>query len=334
MNPKMAKAVATPYKYGSLVLAPSWRAGEFDSYATDAPFPFRWNGKLYMTYVGFDGTGYRTGWADSDDGIHWRKLGMVLDRGPAGSITEYNVALTSILRDPELFGSGELLPVGGRYLATWHAYPQAGYEVGQAVIGLAWSSNLTDWELTEPVLYAEMDWERATLYKSSLFIHDGRYYLFYNAKDRTEWPWKEQIGMAWSDDLKVWHKHPDNPLVTVGPAGAPDADFASDPQVFRWDDGFVMFYYGYNMTEDRACDMAAYSRDLVHWEKLAEPLLQPGNAGEIDSHYAHKPGVIATGEQLFHYYCAVAPSEDAAVLRLGSNESRGIALATRLPERK
>ncbi len=321
---ELAKVIATPNKLGQLVLSPSRCPGDFDSCGVDVPFPFRYRGQLYMTYVGFDGEGYRTGWAESADGIVWKKKGLLVDRGVPGSPTQYNIALTSILREGGLFDAGELVRVNGRFLATWHAYPEVGYEEGKAVIGLAWSNDLEHWELTDPVLEAAESWEAASLYKSALFFADGKYFLFYNAKEVRQWPWHEQIGLAWSYDLIHWHKHPENPLVTNGADGAPDAQFAADPQVFSYQDGYVMFYYGLGINCG-ACELAAWSTDLIRWQKLPEPLISPGAIGSADAMHAHKPGVITVGGRLYHYYCAVAPVD--AQFYSGLTEIRGISLA-------
>ena len=72
----------TPHKINRLVVAPSYRMGDFDSHAVDAPFLFLHEGRYFMTYIGWDRTGYRTGLASSTDLEHWRKEGLILDRGP------------------------------------------------------------------------------------------------------------------------------------------------------------------------------------------------------------------------------------------------------------
>src|SRR5690242_13019179 len=51
----------TPYKIGKLVLAASHDVNAFDSRAVDCPFLFHHGGRYYMTYIGWDGTGYQTG---------------------------------------------------------------------------------------------------------------------------------------------------------------------------------------------------------------------------------------------------------------------------------
>src|ERR1700760_2592343 len=92
----------TPHKVNRMVLEPSYKIGAFDSHGVDCPFPFRHDGMWFMTYIGFDGKGYQTGLASSDDLFTWRKEGLILGRGPAGSPTEHNAALTCILGVNEL----------------------------------------------------------------------------------------------------------------------------------------------------------------------------------------------------------------------------------------
>lgn len=63
----------TPYKYGKPILEPSGEEGTFDRYAVDNMRICRHNGKFYCFYIGFDGKGYRTAIAVSDDLINWEK---------------------------------------------------------------------------------------------------------------------------------------------------------------------------------------------------------------------------------------------------------------------
>lgn len=281
-----------------------------------------------MTYVGWDGAGYQTGLACSDDLIHWEKQGLLIRRGPRGSVTEHNVAMTSILRDNDLWGAGELRRVNGRYVGTYHAYPEPGYEVGAAVIGLCFSDDLRHWEMGDPVLEAEAScpWEAGGLYKSWLMEHEGVYYLFYNAKDHTNEPWLEQTGFATSTNLVDWTRHPGNPVIPVGPAGAFDDHFASDPCVFRDGEQWAMFYFGL-CSDGHARESLAVSDDLLSWRKSGEVLVDVGPKGSVDSKFAHKPGLIARGGRLHHFYCAVAPVTDAERGNIDYPDMRGISLA-------
>lgn len=210
--------IRTPKKHDRLVLAPSYKKGAFDSHAVDCPFLFVHDGKFWMTYVGWDGIGYQTGLASSDDLLSWKKERLLLGRGPKGSVIEHNAALTCILRDNELFGPGTLKRVNGRFVGTYHAYPQPGYETGPAVIGLCYSDDLRSWDVCPPVLAPEpsCEWEAGGLYKSWLLETDGVYYLFYNAKNRTNGSWVEQTGFATSHDLVHWERFRGNPVLRNG----------------------------------------------------------------------------------------------------------------------
>jgi len=323
------ETIRTPHKCGHLVLAPSCTAGTFDSHAVDCPFPFYHDGTYWMTYIGWDGIGYQTGLAQSDDLLTWRKEGLLLGRGSQGSVTEYNIALTCILRDNALFGPGRLKQVDGRFVGTYHAYPQPGYETGPAVIGLCDSADLHTWDVHPPVLEPDpaCAWEAGGLYKSWLMEVDGVYYLFYNAKNRSSWPWIEQTGVAVSSDLIHWERHPGNPVLRVGAPGEFDDVFASDPCVLQHDGAWVMFYFG-NCSDGHARDGAAFSDDLLHWRKAGEVLVDVGPEGALDSRHAHKPGIISRDGQLYHFYCAVAPTTERRSGNIVRDEIRSIALAT------
>lgn len=325
----LLKRLRTPDKHPKLVLEASYEKGAFDALAVDAPFVFAHDGRYYMTHIGFDGTGYRTGLASSTDLLNWTKEGLLIDRGPKGAVTEFNVALTWILREEELFGSGKLRKVDGRFLGTYHAYPRPGYEEGPACIGLCWSDDLRHWQLDEPILRSSdadaARWESGGLYKSCLAEHDGAFYLFYNAKTPDS-PWVEQTGVAISHDLKTWKRHNGNPVIPVGPKGSFDDIFCSDPYVLRCGDIWTMFFYTLS-SDGRARDTVAFSKDLLNWVKSNEILIDVGLPGAIDAKYAHKPAVITREGKLYHYYCAVAPAAERKRGSVEINEVRGIAVA-------
>ena len=140
----------TPHKYGKLVFAASNEAGAFDSRTVDCPFVFHHGGRFYMTYVGWDGTGYQTGLASSGDLLDWKKEGCILHRDPSSPVTRYNIAMNWIVRQNDLRSAGELKKVRGRFLGAYHAYPNVGLEEGPAVIGLCWSDDLRHWQIDAP----------------------------------------------------------------------------------------------------------------------------------------------------------------------------------------
>ncbi len=319
-----ASPYETPYKYGKLTLAASPNKGDFDSRSVDSPFVFQHDGLFYMTYIGWDGTGYQTGLASSSDLVNWRKLGAILRRDPKSEVTRYNIAMNWIVRENALNSPGRLKKVRGRFLGVYHAYPQAGYETGPAVIGLCWSDDLHKWTVDPPFLSPKdgAAWERGGLYKPCLVEEDGTFYLFYNAKTDKENGWREQTGVATSKDLKSWTRFEGNPILPNGGPGSWDEKFASDPCVLRDGATWVMFYYGLD-AKWKARDLLATGSSPFRFTKVNQILVDTGAPGSVDETYAHKPSVVSHDGMLYHYYCAVAGKYP--------NETRGISVARSRP---
>ncbi len=343
-------AYRTPYKYPELILKATGNKSDFDGLTVDDPIVFRANGRFYMLYIGYDGAGYQTGLASSTDLLHWTRTALVGPRDPASKDTKYNLAISSILRDKNLHGTGEALKVNGQYLAAWNAYPSAGYEEGAAVIGLATSPDLLRWTLSSPILTPAngAPWERGGLYRPDLMLDGATYYLYYNAKTDTlpkseGGGWREQTGVATSADLRHWVRSPLNPILPNGPRGsatypssnplhalspttpdARDSRFASNPYVVRNGSQFAMFYFGFGYQRPgRACEMLALGSDPLHFTKVSEVLIDTGAPGTIDETFAHKPSVLYHRGMLYHFYCAVSGKYPTEV--------RGIAVARSRP---
>jgi hypothetical protein len=317
------------HKNTSLVLAPTHRAGDWNSLGVDGANVFRVGDRLGMTVVGWDGEGYQTALAWRE-GSGWSEPRLIFRRDPGSAIRKHNASITSILRDPALRGDGQLLQIDGWYYGTYHAYPLAGYEEGAGVIGFVRSRDLSEWEEVGGLLRPEdgAPWEQGGLYKSWLMRHEERWWVFYNAKDHTDGSWIEQTGAAVSDDLETWTRVAEHPLLPVGGPGSHDERFASDPCILRDEDGtWVMFYYGLPVGRG-AVDLVATSPDLLTWTKASSPLLVPGPRGSVDDRHAHKPAVIADGDRLLHFYCAVRRlDEPVQVGDYTIDEMRGIGLA-------
>jgi hypothetical protein len=126
-------------------------------------------------------------------------------------------------------------------------------------------------------------------------------------------------GIATSRDFLNWQHYPGNPVLRVHPGGF-DAQFASDPKVFRDGDHWTMFYFGAGC--GGAHIMATFSRNLLNWSADPEPLYAAGGHPlGLDKQYAHKISLVRNpaNDTFYLYYCACGP------------KGRGIGLLTSKP---
>jgi beta-xylosidase len=207
----------------------------------------------------------------------------------------------------------------GKFWTLYGCYPrQGGYELRPGYEGVACSDDGLTWRRAKnaPILAVQDpdcgSWEMDCIYQPWLVEHRGRFFDFYNAATGGT----EQTGLAFSTDLLGWMRYPANPVITNRSAGY-DAQFASDPKVFRDGDHWTMFYFG--VGRGGAHIMAACSRDLVHWAAHPAPLyLAGGNPSGLDRQYAHKISLVYNpqNDTFYLYYCACG------------NKGRGIGLIT------
>jgi len=282
---------------------------------TDVPTVFQLpgSGKWYMTFIGFDGKGYQSFIAESDDLLRWTKMKLAMGYGPEGSFDHGGVVLGAYLyEDYDIKSSRTLKKKDGKYFSLYGAYPrQGGYELRPGYEGIASSDDGLTWSRAkdEPVLSVHQEdcgkWEKDCIYQPWLVEHNGRYYNFYNAAEGHI----EQMGMALSDDIFRWKRYEHNPVIPIGPKGSYNEKFCSDGKVF-WDkDHWVNFFFG--VGKGGAHIMAAYSRP--------EPLYKAGgNPSGLDKRYAHKISLVwnRENETYYMFYDAVG------------NKGRGIGLIT------
>ena len=293
---------------------------------TDVPTVFQIPGdkKWHMTFIGFDGKGYQSFIAESEDLVNWTNRRLAMGYGPEGGFDHGGVVLGAFLyEDYAIQVPRTLKEKDGKYWSLYGAYPrQGGYELRPGYEGVASSNDGLTWGRAndEPILsvYQEdrAEWEKSCIYQPWLVEHQGRYYNFYNAANGR----MEQMGLAMSDDLLQWKRHPHNPVITNGPKGSYNEKFSSDGKVFRDGDHWVCFFFG--VGKGGAHIMAAFSRDLIHWTVDPEPLYKAGgNPSGLDRKYAHKISLVwnPANETYYLFYNAVG------------NKGRGIGLITSKP---
>lgn len=309
---KIYNEVKTPYKYG-LVLTP-----EDKDKMVDSPSIFRRRNKWYMTYIVFDGKGYETWLALSDDLLHWKTLGRIM------SFTENTwdsnqKAGYIALEDAKWAGSYKVKKYKGKYWMSYLGGSGQGYEAGRLGIGIASAKRLTEikeWNRLENPVLSSVDsdvrwYDNETIYKSTV-ISDRKkttgypFVMYYNAKGSKEGhAGAERIAMAVSDDMVHWQRYGDTPLIDH------QTGISGDAFISRIDEIWVMFYFG-AFWKEGAFDRFACSYDLVSWtDWKGEDLVSPSEP--YDDLFAHKPCMIKYKGIVYHFYCSVNQQGQRAI---------------------
>jgi len=279
---------------------------------TDAPCVYQLPGqpgRWYLSFLAFNGQGYNSFVAQSDDLVHWGKPRLAMGFGPEGQFDHGGRVVGAYLYDSyDIRAARTLKRRDGKFWTLYGCYPrQGGYELRPGYEGLAVSDDGLTWHRAkeQPILSVHdrdcAAWERSCIYQPWLLEHAGRYYNFYNAARDGH----EQTGLAYSRNLFDWERYPGNPVVGNRPKGY-DERFASDPKVFRDGDHWTMFYFG--VGRGGAHIMIAFSRDLEHWTADPEPLYKAGgHPGGLDKTFAHKIALVRNpaNDTFYMYYCAV-----------------------------
>jgi len=286
-------------------------AGFEDIQATDCPTIYQLPGDAtwYMSFIGFNGQGYQSFVAASEDLVHWTPRGLAMGFGPEGEFDHGGRVLGAYLYESYGLKAPRLLKRHeGKYWSLYGAYPlQGGYELRPGYEGVAVSEDGLTWRRAKESYTLSVhdadcgEWEKDCIYQPWLVEHEGKYYDFYNAANGSV----EQTGLATSTDLLNWQRYAGNPVVRNTPGGY-DEQFCSDPKVFWDEDHWVMIYFG--VGHGGAHIMAAFSRDLWHWTVHPEPLYKAGgNPSGLDREHAHKISLVynPANDTFYMYYNAV-----------------------------
>jgi predicted GH43/DUF377 family glycosyl hydrolase len=322
--------IKTPYKYG-LVVVPA-----HNSKKVDCPSVFRKGDRWYMTYLEFDGRGYETWLATSDDLLHWKTAGRLMSFSNDTTVWDADQKAGYVaLQDHQWDGSYELQKFNGKYWMSYIGGTTPGYEAGDLSIGIACTekapSESHEWQrLSTPVLTSKnVDtrwWENRKLFKSTIIWDESKttgypFVMYYNANGDTtgdkKLRWFERIGMAVSDDMIRWKRFLKEPVMQHA------TGITGDAVIQKIKDVWVMFYFGaFWQNKQGAFNRFACSYDLVNWtDWTGEDLIR--STESFDEKFAHKPSVVKYNGVVYHFYCAV-----------NSKDQRGIAVATSVDKGK
>ena len=312
--------VKTPFKYGIVLAAPD------SAKMADSPTVFRLNEKWYMTYIIFDGTGYETWIAESDDLLNWKTNGKILSFTKETWDANQKAGYPSLI-DITWGGSYEPKKFDGRFWSSYLGGSNSGYEAGQLAVGIAYTKDLSATRelirIPQPVLSpadpSARWYDNKTIFKSSIIFDSAKktgnsFVMYYNAAGNPTSERKssfESIAMAVSNDMLHWSRLGENPIITKS------RGICGDAQIVKINNLYVLFYFGHNWVDNSntAFDRFACSYDLVNWTEWdGANLIEPSQP--YDSQYAHKPWVIKWKGVVYHFYNAVG------------SQGRVIALAT------
>ena len=317
--------VKTPYKYGLVVVPRS------DSQMLDCPTVFRKGKHWYMSYIMFDGRGYETWLAKSNDLLNWQTMGRMLSFSKDSTLWDANQkAGYMALVDTKWGGTYAPMEYEDKYWMSYFGGNAKGYEAGLLSIGIASTdkdpTTPHEWQREKKPVLTSHDqdvrwWENKKQFKSTV-IWEGktttgyRFVMYYNANgdtavDNKQTRWYERIGMAVSNDMIHWKRFQTDPVVRH-PMG-----ITGDPVIQKMGDTWVMFYFG-AFWKDRkgAFNRFACSYDLINWtDWTGENLIE--SSEPYDEKYAHKSWVMKYNGVVYHFYCAV-----------NNKNQRGIAVAT------
>jgi len=306
--------IKTPFKYGIVLKHPD------STIMIDSPTIFRQDSVWYMTYIVYDGQGYETWIAESNNLLDWKTKGRILSFTENTWDANQKAGYMSLV-DIKWGGSYQVEKYQDKYWMSYLGGTTKGYEAGTLGVGMANSSILTEakeWNrVGKPVLLPgdkQSRWfENKTIFKS-LIIHDKDnltgypFVMYYNAKGVSGD--FESIGMAVSGDMVSWKRFGIDPVITKRKG------ICGDAQIAKINDLYVMFYFG-AFWKPGAFERFACSYDLVNWKEWkGEDLVAPTK--EYDAKYAHKPWVIKWKGTVYHFYTAVG--KDGRVIALATSK--------------
>ena len=183
----------------------------------------------------------------------------------------------------------------------WPAPVQIGYLTSDD--GINWTEASEDpVMMSKDVPYAKV----AALASSAMVLDDGTWVLyFYTWNSFSSLTAPGAIGRATaSDPLGPWTPDPE-PVLNSGSAGSWDELRVDAPRVVATDDGYRLYYAGYDQTGLTSGKIGmATSDDGIHWTKYDDPATTDAPFGESDPiltapegiTFVHQPMVVQEGD--------------------------------------
>lgn len=154
-----------------------------------------------------------------------------------------------------------------------------------------------------------------------VFEWNGKLRMYYEGRQpftmaggRQEYRLRIGVAEASLDDPLTWHKLPGNPVLDVGPDGAPDSYWAGYPWIVRvtpthWHMYYAAWdgrYQSYGDYRRMWCTTMAESDDAgVTWTRSGRRLFEMGRSGACDQNGSGSCSVLKVGDDYWMWYTAI-----------------------------
>jgi beta-fructofuranosidase len=199
-------------------------------------------------------------------------------------------------------------------------------------VGHAVSQDLIHWKRLPDAIHpgTSGSWDDKSTWTGSIVQHAGLWYMFYTGASSQEKGLVQRIGLAVSQDLIHWEKHPSNPLLEADPQWYEILDLSKwhdqawrDPWVFYHEGdsqyhAYITARANYGPGDERGVIGHARSKDLLDWEVLP-PVSEPGEFGHLEV-----PQLLsAEGRNFLIFSCPLEYQSEKWKLRKAANPQSG-----------
>src|ERR1700722_2760834 len=251
------------------------------------------HGKIVMLYRAQDRGGTsRIGYAESTDGIHFKR------RGEPVLVPEKDYEKDGGVEDPRLQKFGDT------YYLTY-----TGYNKKDAQLCLATSKDLIHWERKGVILPAyKGNWNVAWTKSGAIVPEkiDGKYWMYWlgTAADKTD-----QMGLSYSDDLMHWTEATETPVLPRRPGKFDSRVVEPGPPPILTPSGIVLVYNGADDKLVYRTGVAVFDRadprKLI--SRTEEPVFAPEKewekVGQVPN-VVFVEGLLKRGGKFLFYYGA------------------------------
>lgn len=212
-------------------IVPIGRKGSFDDGMVLDPSTVQFGSRVFLYYSAIGTPGYHIGLAVSSDGVHFRKMGPVIEGRVPSAIVHGDTVYLLYQRLVDLKGRGTDVQL--RTPKVYEVY-------------LARSTDGIHFEEVQnlPVFTGEKgNWDGISITTARVSYSDGWYYILYGGSaylaDEPDY-----FGLARSRDLIHWERHPGNPIFGAGARGEPDGGAIWFPAFIDCGGDYFILYEG------------------------------------------------------------------------------------------